>query len=564
MNKVLRPHLPDESLVPALNKKGVIRRHYVDLSTVREDQKHRITDERVVKKDQKILCYWTEGGWVPEFYKTETVNQTRARVSAMIDKTIADQNQEGQFFRRGDSPYVLKALGDNGTGTFPPKRNRGHHAVPVLHDEENPAYGRYPHLGEIKGRMRVFTVLNDQNAGRLADDSNTITPIKPSTKWNPKNISTEKMPFISVPTDAMTVATTGDGNWTSQTMPHGKLSMYPWASPFHYANGFITGMVGYEGGEALGEIEVSEKDGDIMILDLEGHLQRAEDNAKRLGFTGIRKEFLRKMLEEQLKADRRWIPKQGNQPENRYYIRFAAFPNATGPVLKGPEQMIMLVGTPTGPYKATKDEQLKVALLGPRPVNSVTERVKSSGNYHGPVAKLLELMKKTGRDDLHEALFVKEDGTPQEGTSSNVFFVQAGEGDEKPTLFSPNPETAGVLPGRTVQLTMEIAKYLGWKVVGYDHEKLDMNKLIEEAKAGKVQMGMTGTAMGIRQIQELATEKDGQPESIIINGKDYSPEMKELQNIYEAILTGQHELSARFMQVVVKGDTANENASVAA
>lgn len=565
MNEVLEPKLPDESLVPEMTDNHIVHQ-FVGVDQIRANQRHRIFLQNVLRSDDEVWCYWTSSGWVPELRGTsQTVEERRDFISDQIDEVLDEGNTQGRFFRHDDNQTVLELLGDNGSGRFPPKRNRGHAAVPMLHDSEHPTHGVYPHEAQTDGHLRVMALLDDHSAGRLLDDANVVVPHKPHPYWTPERIHIEEMPFISIPTDTMVLAMpqandNGPPQWQAQVWPHGKFSMYGWSSQLHYPNGFITGMVGYEKKEEAEDgVEIGDaivnilEDGTIQVLDLEGHLDRAVDNAKRLGFAGLDKEFLRKILHHQLHADRRWIPQQGNKAGNRYYIRFTVVPNATGPQLVGPEQLLILMGTPIGPYKVKLEEQLRVALLGPRPVNPLVATLKNVTNYQGPVGQLLDFMQKTGRSpkDLHEAMFVKEDGTPQEGTSSNVFFIRTQEaksGEKKIALFSPNPQKASVLPGRTVQLVMEIGRSLGWEVVGYEHDQLDMDQLIDDAQKGMVQVGMTGTAMGVRQVQELVKHVNGVTESVSLNDGSYSPEMKMLQDIYEKILSGDHELSARYMQ----------------
>lgn len=552
MNTVEKPELPDVSLEP-LTVDGQIIREYKKNDEIREDQKHRLSADNVQKKNNEIWAYQTKHGWVPELRNYQGLDKQRESVARLIEEVLTDENTEGRFLRRGDNEIAFELFGDKLPGNwkknpskraaFPPRWSPGHSVVPMLHEAGHETIGRYPHQSETEGHLRIMAVLKDHNQGRLTEDSNVVIPLAPHSKWNPENINQESMPFTSVPTDVMTVAVpvadkTGEVMWKAQVLPHGKLSMYPWSTDLHYANGFITGMVGY-----------IREDGRIVVLDMEGHLERAADNAEKLGFKGLDKKFFENMLESHLQADRRWIPHQGNRAENRYYIRFVGIPNATGPILSGPEKLLMLLGTPIGPYKAKKEQLLKVGLLGPRPVNEVVATTKNVTNYNGPVSQFTAFMEQTGQNDLHEALFVKLDGTPQEGTSSNVFFLkidQDADQKKRVSFISPDPVKASVLPGRTVQLTMQIAKHLGWNVTGYEHGKLDMYELIQDAQKGRVQMGMTGTAMGIRQIQKFVMK--GQKEPISVNGDGYSPEMKELQDIYEDILTGQHPLAAKYMQ----------------
>lgn len=244
--------------------------------------------------------------------------------------------------------------------------------------------------------------------------------------------------------------------------------------------------------------------------------------------------------------------------------------------------MIMAMGDPVGDYKVPKNKKLKVGMPGARPVPSRRAKTKSTITYDTAVEALGDFKRKTGRSDLHEAIFVREDGTPQEGTSSSLFFLD--ESQDPPVFVSPDPARADVLPGRTVAILSEIAKELGWDVKGYEYGKkqangiskktrkrlvkngslaldydiddLDMEIMMARAQEGKVSIGMAGTAMGMREVGEIV---DQNGTSIKIGSEEYSPNMQRLQNIYEAIVTGNYEslgddtniaqrMAAKFMQ----------------
>lgn len=600
-NQILRaPKLPNPELEPVLGQ-GQMVREWVEIKEVSEMGLARLDDEHASWKGTKIYCYKAKAGWVPELRKEQSVQEQRAVVAVLIDSLMEQMpvprasgefdigythaNNRGRFVRQTDNQTVLEFLGDPpvkpGEVLFPPKRNPGHRVVPVLHQGHHDQVGVYPHQAETDGHLRLFTIMDTSNG---SDARKVIIPASPHPEYPAELVNSKPFPFQSLPTDAITMMRSekikGKNHWVAQVVPSGQTSFDAYSTHFHYAGGAISGIVAYK-----------LPNGDIVALDLDGHIQRIVDNAKSLGYD-LAFEYVKEVIMNQLKADQRWIPSQGNKAGNRCYIRTVLFPDALGPNLFGidpehVESMMFVLTKPVGDYKIAKNQKLTIGLLGPRPVSPKSAQVKDVKNYHDPVKTLAEFKKKTGRKDIAEALFVKDDKTPQEGGSSSIFFID--EISDPPVLVSPDPARTDVLPGRSVNIAMEIAKKLGWKVVGYDYGKkggkarklarkipglrkliatdyekdnLNVDDLLAKAAAGKVKIGMTGTAMGIREVGEVVT---GKGESVKIGGQEYSPNMKRLQDIYEAVVSGNHELvhegdteivkelTQKYMQVAVQG-----------
>lgn len=84
----------------------------------------------------------------------------------------------------------------------------------------------------------------------------------------------------------------------------------------------------------------------------------------------------------------------------------------------------------------------------------------------------------------HEAIFMR-DGFVQEGVAANPIVII--DGPDGPTVLTPPPEEAGVLPGITAKSILEIAKYLGCEA----EYRMISAEMLEQAS----ELAMAGTAM---------------------------------------------------------------------
>lgn len=387
-----------------------------------------------------------------------------------------NKNLAGVFFPPEATKVVLEEYrrlkGEHALDRNPPRPTLTSHAA-------GEHFGKFPFDGEVAtgAQLRIFHVLKGHE----------LTPVAPAL--DPSAIHTKPLPFESSPTDVITFAVydTVAKKWDYQVLPHGALSMYPWKAPLHYGDGWITGMVAYRG------------NGATYVFRPDLHLKRAARDAKRLGCNGVSKDMLSDMLRDHLDGDLRFIPALGNPAGNRYYIRFAAFPNVTGPKLRGQDRAIMLMGTPIGDYKGA--EKLKVHVLGERPVVPGLGATKANTNYAEAVRQAAPYSNR----GYHEVLFTRHDAL-QEGVSANVGVVIYGAGrDNKDLLLTPDPELMNVLPGVTMQSICELAMHYGLDV---RPSHVSLKEALAAIREGRGEMFMTGTAMTLCEVGQLDYEPE--------------------------------------------------------
>ncbi len=240
----------------------------------------------------------------------------------------------------------------------------------------------------------------------------------------------------------------------------------------------------------------------MQVFEAQKHIERFCRDAQKLGFKEVTEELIRKMLENHLQSDRRWIPQVANKAGNRYYIRFSLFMDNAGPKLAGPQAIIQLIGTPIGAYKA---DFLKVGLLGPRPVSDRIAVNKASQHYPESIISFMShptqmAKSEPGKPYLHEGIYLNASGNAEEGVSANMGVVIRDPDIGTVRILSPDPAVNRCLPGIVMQSCFKIAKEN--EILMEYNPEINICQILRQNK-GNVELFMTGTAMTVCEIDEL-------------------------------------------------------------
>lgn len=155
------------------------------------------------------------------------------------------------------------------------------------------------------------------------------------------------------------------------------------------------------------------------------------------------------------------------------------------------------------------------------PSNTLPSMAKATGQYINSILAKVETMK-AGYD---EALLLDSRGFVSEGPGENIFIVKDN------VIYTP-PEHASILKGITRDSVIQIARYLGYKVVEQDITRASLY-LADEAL-------FTGTAAEITPIREIDSYEIGEPGKIT----------KEIQKVFFDIITGRFDEFGGWLDII--------------
>jgi branched-chain amino acid aminotransferase len=154
---------------------------------------------------------------------------------------------------------------------------------------------------------------------------------------------------------------------------------------------------------------------------------------------------------------------------------------------------IIIIAEPT--IKLVKEEAKEkgittiISWVRRDPVDGTTHEVKSLNYLNSILAKI-----EANNAGVDEAIMLTKEGYISEGTAENIFIVKNGK------IFTP-PTAAGILPGITREVIIELVKKLGFEVV---EKNITPYELFTADEAF-----LTGTAAEILPIREVNKRKIG-------------------------------------------------------
>ncbi|MBC2699522.1 MAG: branched-chain amino acid aminotransferase [ANME-2 cluster archaeon] len=296
------------------------------------------------------------------------------------------------------------------------------------------------------------------------------------------SVDFENLGFGEVFSDHMFSMDYENGEWINQRIePYGKIEFEPAMCTLHYAQAVFEGLKAFH-----------VKDGSINIFRPEKNLDRMNRSNERMCMPTIDKDMFFDAMNELVKLERDWIPKDTG---HSLYIRPFMFgtENFLG-VHPSSTYRFMIILSPVGAYY--KEGFNPVSLLVPeeyvRAVKGGVGEAKTAGNYAASllparIAQEKGFTQVLWLDGEHHK-YIDEVGT------MNIFFVIDDE------VITP-PLEGSILPGVTRDTALDLTKSWGMKV---SERRISIDELIQSSKEGRLQEVFgTGTAAVISPVDEI-------------------------------------------------------------
>jgi len=246
--------------------------------------------------------------------------------------------------------------------------------------------------------------------------------------------------------------------------PFGTFEVTPAMNVFHYGQAVFEGMKAFY---------VDEKTVNIFRPDI--HHQRLNNSLARMCMPAVEQELFMQALEELVRIDFKWIPKeQGTALYIRPFMIAADDYIAAKPAKT---YKFFVITSPVGAYYEEGFNPVKLTTPGEyiRAAKGGVGFAKSAGNY---AASFLPAQKAQDEGftqviwlDAKEHKYVEEVGT------MNIFFLIDG------TLITP-PLTGTILPGVTRRSIITLTKEWGMKV---EERRISLDEVFEAAESGTLQ-----------------------------------------------------------------------------
>lgn len=300
-------------------------------------------------------------------------------------------------------------------------------------------------------------------------------------------IDTKSIPFGITPTDHMFLSEYKNGSWTnSRIVPYDNLTMSPIALCLHYGQTVFEGMKAFK-----------MQDGNINLFRPKRHHARFNKSLSRMCMPEVPKELFTEALEELIKLDAEWIPKDG---DGSLYIRPFMFATEQRLGVKiSDEYTFIIVCTPAYQYY-TKPLKVKIEMNYARAAYGGTGEAKCGGNYGGSFYPASQAQA-AGYDQVIWTDSRRHEYIEESGTMNLMFYMDN-------VLVTP-PLGGTILDGVTRNSLLTLAEEAGIHVA----ERPVTHREIKDAlvKGKRVEAFGAGTAAVVAPI-----------ETICINDIDYN------------------------------------------
>src|SRR6056297_72271 len=290
----------------------------------------------------------------------------------------------------------------------------------------------------------------------------TITPTDNSKI---SKIDFENLNFGRVFSDHMAELHYKDGAWQSaEIKPYGAISFEPSMMALHYGQAIFEGMKAYFSGDTT-----------INLFRPFDHARRFNYSARRLCMPEIDENLFVELLEELLKLDFAWVPKEQGRA---LYIRPVMFASEEYLAAKVSEEYkLFIITSPVGAYYSEGFNPVKLTTNSEfvRAVKGGTGEAKAAGNYGGSFLPAKKAQENGFTQvlwlDATEHKYVEEVGT------MNIFFLIDG------TLITPKLGGT-VLPGITRRSVIALADK--WSVP-VEERRISVDELFEAHDNNKLE-----------------------------------------------------------------------------
>ena len=290
----------------------------------------------------------------------------------------------------------------------------------------------------------------------------TITPTDNSKI---SKIDFENLNFGRVFSDHMAELHYKDGAWQSaEIKPYGPISFEPSMMALHYGQAIFEGMKAYFSGDTT-----------INLFRPFDHARRFNNSARRLCMPEIDENLFVELLEELLKLDFAWVPKEQGRA---LYIRPVMFASEEYLAAKVSEEYkLFIITSPVGAYYSEGFNPVKLTTTSDfvRAVKGGTGEAKAAGNYGGSFLPA----KKAQKDGFTQVLWLDatEHKYVEEVGTMNIFFLIDG------TLITPKLGGT-VLPGITRRSVIALADK--WNVP-VEERRISVDELFEAHDNNKLE-----------------------------------------------------------------------------
>src|SRR5579871_1190673 len=197
------------------------------------------------------------------------------------------------------------------------------------------------------------------------------------------------VPFGSVFTDLMAVATYKDGAWSAFDMvPMGPLSLHPAAHALHYCSSCFEGFKAYR-----------RNDGDVHVFRLDRHIERLRQSARQLVLPEPDAALVRRMVLALVDRCRAEVP----EAPGSLYVRpllFGTTPNIGAAATPADQATLVVMASPVWDYFAGGMKPLRI-LMEPAPRSAPhLGVVKTGGNYAAALGPTLAARRQHRADQV--------------------------------------------------------------------------------------------------------------------------------------------------------------------
>lgn len=274
----------------------------------------------------------------------------------------------------------------------------------------------------------------------------------------------DNLQFGRIFSDHMLEMVYRNGKWSSPVIkPYGAIEFTPSMQALHYGQAIFEGMKAYY-----------VDDHTLHLFRPEDHHERLNNSARRLCMPEIEKDLFISGLEELIRLDHQWVPKEHG---HALYVRpfmFASEEYLAAKVSK--EYHFYIITSPVAAYYSEGFNPVKLTTSNKfvRAVKGGTGEAKAAGNYAASFLPAQNAQKNGYTQviwlDAKENRYIEEVGT------MNIFFVI---GDK---LITPEL-TGSVLPGITRRSVIAVAKSWGMEV---EERKVSIEELTAAHKEGQL------------------------------------------------------------------------------
>ncbi len=305
------------------------------------------------------------------------------------------------------------------------------------------------------------------------------------SKVNKSKISSvdySNLGFCKYYSDHMFIAEYEEGEWKNfKIKPFQDLKLSPACTTLHYGQTIFEGLKAYKN-----------NNDEILIFRADKNAERFNKSAERMCMPKLPKNIFINSINELLKIDRDWVPKEDN---SSLYIRPLMFAEDPNIGIKPAEKYIYIIicGMAGGYY--SEPVNVKIETKFTRAISGGVGYVKTAANY----AAALYPAVKSQSEGYHQLIWTdgKKHKYVEESGTMNLFFVIDGK------LLTP-PLGDTVLDGVTRDSIIYLCKNLN---IDLEVRKISVEEIIISIKNGSLTEAFgAGTAATIAPIKMIGYE----------------------------------------------------------